>query len=133
MKQVGIQLGGEGSVRKYSRDIIKQFVPVENRTVTKEDGEFEAPYGRISDLTTFIDYLLDSYEESQMLTWHDCTIPSNEIWVKVWGAHRKNSFKFAFQIAITDKPNSQLNTIAITMVVVQDNHENLVLKIDIYT
>ena len=86
LKNVGIQLESERSVRVLSKEIVSDFVEVENREFVKEDGDgFTAPYGRIAGLTNFVDNLLDSYDKQNMLTWHSNTIPNNEIWVKIGG------------------------------------------------
>ena len=52
------------------------------------------PYGRIKDLPRFVDSLLDSYDEQNLLTWQEGAIPQDEIWVKIGGDHGKNSLKF---------------------------------------
>ena len=78
LKNVGIQLESERSVRVFSKEIVSDFVEVENREFVKEDGDgFTAPYSRIAGLTNFVDNLLDSYDKQNMLTWHSNTIPNN--------------------------------------------------------
>ena len=113
LKQVGVHLENERSVRALSKELASDFVQVEDRLfIREEDSEYRAPYGRIAGLATFVDRLLDSYEKQNMLTCHDDTIPRDEIWVKIGGDHGKNSLKFTLQIANTDRPNSRQNTVA---------------------
>ena len=70
LRKVGIQVENEKSVRKLSREMVSNFVKVENRLFVKEDTvENEVPYGRIGDLPKFVDSLLDSYDTQNLLTW----------------------------------------------------------------
>ena len=94
LKQVGVHLENERSVRVLSKELVSDFVQVEDRLfIREEDSEYRAPYGSIAGLTTFVDRLLDSYEKQNMLTWHKDTIPRDEIWVKIGGDLGKNSLK----------------------------------------
>ena len=47
------------------------------------------------------------------LTWHDGTIPQDEIWVKIRGDKGGGSFKMSFQICNVPHPNSVENTFRI--------------------
>ncbi|GFO09968.1 amine oxidase [Plakobranchus ocellatus] len=126
LKKVGIHLDSEKSV-ELSRKIVSDFVPVEGRSFIKEDdSEYTAPYGRIAGLTKFVDHLLDSYKENNLLSWHNDSIPKDEVWVKIGGNHGKNSLKFTLQIANTEKPNARLNTIMIAIAAVRHTHANIV-------
>ncbi|GFO17883.1 nrag8 protein [Plakobranchus ocellatus] len=61
LKKIGIQTENEKSVWELSREIVSDFVQVENRLFVREDTtEYEVPYGRIVDLPRFVDSLLDS-------------------------------------------------------------------------
>ena len=127
LKQVGIRVENGKSVRELSREIISNFVQVEKRLFVKEDTtEYELPYGMIRDLPRFVDSLLDSYDEQNLLTWREGSIPQDEIWVKIGGNHGKNSLKFTLQIANTTKPNARNNTVVIAIVSVRDTHDNMV-------
>ena len=127
LKQVGIRVENEKSVRELSREIISDFVQVEKRLFAKEDTtEYEVPYGRIRDLPRFVDSLLDSYDEQNLLTWREGSIPQDKIWVKIGGDHGKNSLKFTLQIANTMKPNARNNTVVIAIASVRDTHDNMV-------
>ena len=83
-------------------------------------------YGRIRDLPRFVDSLLDSYDEQNILTWREGSIPQDEIWVKLRGDHGKNSLKFTLQIANTTKPNARSNTVVIAIASVRDTLDNMV-------
>ena len=126
LKEVGVTLANEHSVRDMAKNIASDFMKVDLKEfVDGEGNEKEVPFGRVSDLKTFVDSRLDDYEKNGFLTWHG-TIPENEIWVKIGGDHGKNSFKLTLQIANTQKPNSHQNTIVIAMAAVKDSHENIV-------
>ncbi|GFO22870.1 amine oxidase [Plakobranchus ocellatus] len=126
LREVGIQLENEKSVRDLAKDIVSDFVKVEGRQFLKDDDrEYISPYGRVVGLTKFVDYLLDSYQQQNMLTWHNDTIPSDKIWVKIGGDHGKNSLKFTLQIANIDKPNARQNTVVIAIAAVKDTHKNI--------
>ena len=127
LRKVGIQVENEKSVRKLSREMVSNFVKVENRLFVKEDTvENEVPYGRIGDLPKFVDSLLDSYDTQNLLTWQGGSIPQDEIWVKIGGDHGKNSLKFTLQIANLEKPNARHNTVVIAIASVRDTHDNMV-------
>ena len=84
------------------------------------------PYGRIADLPRFVGWLLDSYDQQNMLTWRKGSIPKNKIWVKIGGDHGKNSLKFTLQIANISNPNAGNNTAVIAVAAVRDSHDNMV-------
>ena len=127
LKQFGIQMENEKSVRELAREIVSDFVTVEKRTfVDGNMSDYEVPYGRIADLPRFVDWLLDSYDQQNMLTWRKGSIPKNEIWVKIGGDHGKNSLKFTLQIANISNPNAGNNTAVISVAAVRDSHDNMV-------
>ena len=128
LKEIGVRVENEKAVRKLAKDIVGDFVKVEERTFEKEENkvlvEQSVPFSRIQDLPNFVDYLLELYSEKNMLVSHG-TIPDDEIWVKIGGDHGKNSMKFTLQIGNIQKPNSKSNTIVIAMVEARDTHNNL--------
>ena len=76
LKQFGIQVENEKSVRELAREIVSDFVTVEKRTfVDGNMSDYEVPYGRIADLPRFVDWFLDSYDQQNMLTWRKGSIP----------------------------------------------------------
>ena len=108
LKELGIQLEKKKSVRELSKEIVSDFVKVEKRLFVREEmSEYEVPYGRVADLPSFLDRLLYSYDEQNLLTWCEGSIPEDEIWIKIAGDHGKNSLKFTLQIANTAKPKSK--------------------------
>ena len=91
LRKVGIQVVNKKSVRDLSRQIVSDFVNVENRLFVKEDiVEYEVPHGRIEDSLKFVDSLLDSYDKQNLLTWQGGSIPQDEIWFKIGGDHGKS-------------------------------------------
>lgn len=43
--------------------------------------------GKIKDVPKLVEQLLDLYDREGKLSWHDGTIPEDEIWAKVGGDH----------------------------------------------
>ena len=63
------EVENERSVRALSKELVSDFLQVEDRLFMKEeDSEYRAPYGRIAGLKTFLDRLLDPYEKQNMFT-----------------------------------------------------------------
>jgi len=48
------------------------------------------------------------------LTWHNRAIPSDEIWVKICGDKKRESFKLNMQLVKTEKPYSMKKTALIS-------------------
>ena len=69
--------------------------------------------------------LLNQYQDKEKLTWHNQTIPDDEIWIKIGGDHEGDSFKLDLKVANVDNPNSKDNTFLIRMVECEDSNENL--------
>ena len=59
------------------------------------------------------------------MTWHNQTIPDDEIWLKIGRDHRGDSFKLVLEVTNVDNPNSKDNTFLIRMVECKDSNENL--------
>ena len=80
--------------------------------VNEDKSEMERPtaVGWIEDVTKLVTQLLDQYDKEGKLTWHNDTIPQDEIWVKVGGDHGGGSFKITLQTANIANPNSKRNT-----------------------
>ena len=64
-------------------------------------------------LPVFLSTLLNQYQEKEKLTWHNQTIPDDEIWIKTGGDHGGDSFKLVLEVANTENPNSKENTFLI--------------------
>ena len=69
--------------------------------------------------------LLNQYQDKEKLTWHNQTIPDDEIWLKIGRDHRGDSFKLVLEVAEVDDPNSKDNIFLIRMVECKDINENL--------
>ena len=96
------------------------FVNEENKT-----EERPTAVGRISDIPEFVMQLLYQYEKEGKLSWHNTTIPDDEIWVKIGGDHGRGSFKVALQIANLANPNSKLNTCLILIILQRPSGKSL--------
>ena len=66
------------------------------------------------------------------LSWHDGTLPEDEIWLKIGGDKGGGSFKMAFQICNVPHPNSPDNTCAFCVFEAADNVTNLHIALDRY-
>ena len=86
LKKMGVQLANEHSVRKLSKEIVSDFVEVKEKEFFNEDGDLQSyPFGRIRNLQSYIDHLLNDHEKLDLLTWHDGGIPDDELWVMIGG------------------------------------------------
>ena len=92
---------------------------------TNSDCLKNTPVVSISDLPTFVSTLLNQYQEKENLTWHNQSIPDDEIWIKIGGDHRGYSFKLILEVANVDNPNSKENTFLILIVECKDGNEIL--------
>ena len=56
---------------------MEDFVQCKLKTFHKEDCSEaeEVPYTKIRNIPKFLDKMLDAYDDRNMLTWHDGTIP----------------------------------------------------------
>ena len=60
-------------------------------------------------------HYLDMYSKHDKLTSRGGVIPHDKVWLKLGGDHGGGSFKFVFQIANKERPNSLGNTIPISI------------------
>ena len=125
MKKIGIKIKGDAAIRKLSKTFVTNFIQADMINFVVEKKEKQAALGYINNLQGLIMKLLDSYEEEGMLTWHDNTIPQDEIWIKLGGDHGKSSLKLTLQIANLEKPNAKRNVVVIGMAPIRDTYENL--------
>ena len=88
--------------------------------------EFECERKTRDSLPVFLAGLWDKYKQHQQLTWHDGTVPSDEIWVKFGGDHGGNSFKLCLQVVHLKERNAKENTLVLAMASAKDFHQNLV-------
>ena len=66
------------------------------------------------------------------LTWHDDTIPQQELWLKLGGDKGHGSFKLNLQLCNVLHPNSQKNTCLLSMFMAGDSTTNLHTCLDMY-
>ncbi|KAL8618653.1 hypothetical protein ACOMHN_048829 [Nucella lapillus] len=83
------------------------------------------PCAGIKDIPSYVTRLLDEYDSQGRLTWHDGSIPEDEIWIKIGGDHGGKSFKMMLQVANLANANSKHNTCMFTIVECKDTPENL--------
>lgn len=82
--------------------------------------------------------MYSSYQYTRMpsrsdagLTWHD-VIPQDTLWLKLGGDKGRGSFKLNLQLCNILHPNSQKNTILLSMVMAGDSTINLHTCLDMY-
>ena len=91
LQEVGVNLENKHSVRNLSKEIVANFIEVKSKIfLDGQNKEHNTSFDRIPNLSKFVDYLLDSYETPNMLTWHTGHIPKDEICIKIGGYHKKN-------------------------------------------
>ena len=83
------------------------------------------PTAGIADLPSYVTKMLDAYADQDKLTWHDGTIPVNEIWVKLGGDAGGGTTKLMIEIANVKKSSSKRNTCVFTIAECKDTSENL--------
>ena len=99
--------------REIFRKIICANISVEQNAMyffektTNRDCLKKTPVSFIDDLPVFVSNLLNQCQEKKKLTWHNQTIPDDEIWIKIGADHRGDSFKLVLEVANVDNPNSQ--------------------------
>lgn len=59
------------------------------------------------------------------LTWHNGTLPAEEVWLKFGGDKGHGSFKFVVQLVNVKNPNSQANTCILAIFKGNDSTANL--------
>ena len=66
------------------------------------------------------------------LTWHNGTLPEDELWLKIGGDKGGGTFKMSFQVANTPNPNSPENTIVFSLFEAPDSYSNLSIALQPY-
>ena len=130
LKSVGVEFSSERKERQEQKQAMFGEVHVENTKlfVTEDDNrtqEKNIPVGTVRDIPQLVGNLLDQYEREGKLTWHENTIPNDEIWVKMGGDHGGGSFKQTLQIANLNNPNSKHNTCLVLICACKDSPSNL--------
>ena len=74
------------------------------------------PVASIDNLPVFVSNLLNQYQEKEKMTWHNQTIPDDEMWIQIGGDYGGDNFKLVLELANIDNPKSKDNTFLICMV-----------------
>ena len=100
LKDSGIDIESEKKQRNVQKEIRCGTVRTEKRLLTNSNGDLmETPVAYIENIPEFVKSVLDQYDQNNKLTWHNGTIPSDEIWIKVGGDHGGGNFKTMLQVA----------------------------------
>ena len=75
-------------------------------------------------LKTSAQVLYPTFFIEKQVTWHQNTIPNDEVWIKVGGDKDSGSFKFCYQVAYVHHPNKRANTTIAMMFNSDDSYEN---------
>ena len=93
LKKIGATVASEKSQRCIAKAIHKDYVVVESKLFSEDEKHrklIEAPFARIRNLPTFVTQLLDQYDETDMLTWHNGAILEGDILIKIGGGTMVN-------------------------------------------
>ena len=77
-------------------------------------------------------YLWSVTRSSGTLIWHNQSIPSNQIWIKLGGDKGHGSFKFNLQLCNIEHPNSLKSTTLVSVFKAGDSTTNLHTALDMY-
>ena len=135
LKAQQVYIENETSQREHQKKIIPQDIDVEYneflyKNEYKQSLQLRAPAVFIKDLKTYLFQILDQYKFQNLLTWHENSIPNEEIWVKIGGDHGQGSLKATLQVLNIEKPNSKFHTSVFAMAQVPDNVHNLQTLLD---
>ena len=127
--KIGVVIASEHKERKMYKQIVKNKVRIDGMLVntqtqvgtTKESKAM----GLVPDLQRFVFDLLDEYNKTGSLTWHDGGIPTDQIWLKIGGDHGRGSLKMSVQVVNLEKPNSKEHTHIVAMIEAKDTHDVL--------
>ena len=136
LKQAGIQCQSEAAMRKRKREIladelISKTLPFEFKD-DKDGASVDSIITKnkavvhVKCLREFTRRLLDRYDQSNRLVWHD-GMPKNEIWIKAGGDKGKGSFKFCIQVVNQKAPNAANNTVPVICFEAPDSYNNLAM------
>ncbi len=132
---MGIECASERQMRQTQAEVLGDYLECgehpmkfKNDTAPHSQGGYitqNVPYVQVKDLATFVTHIMDDYRKCGRLTWHNGTIPFNEMWVKLGGDHGGGNFKMACQIVNIENVNSKDNTVVFQIFEAKDYHDNL--------
>ena len=67
----------------------------------------KTPVTSIDDLPVFVSNLLNQYQEKEKMTWHNQTIPDDEIWIQIGWDYGGDNFKLVLELANIDNQNQR--------------------------
>ena len=92
-KDSGIDVESEKKQRTVQKEIRCGTVKTEKRLLSNSNGDMlETPIAYIENIPDFVKSVLGQHDQNNKLTWHNGTIPSDEIRIKVGGDHGGGSF-----------------------------------------
>ena len=129
-RSIGVRFASEQKERQQQTETMCGKICVERSLEfwNEDDSTYDfeqTPVATITDIHQHVTELLDQYDKENQLTWHNSTIPKNEVWVKLGGDHGGGTYKLMLQIAILQKPNSKRNTCLLAIAECKDTPDNL--------
>ena len=131
LKSLGVRLDSEKRERELQNSVLSGKITVQKKPLhfydkqTNQASKRETPVAAIENLEHFVSNLLDQYQQTNTLTWHNDTIPRDEVWIKIGGDHGGESFKMMLQVANIISPNAKQNTHLVCIVDCKDTPENI--------
>ncbi|XP_072168927.1 uncharacterized protein [Diadema setosum] len=131
LRERQIRTADEGRVRNLHEEIIRdnligEYVPMQVTCESSRNVEIQqAPLVYVKDVKSLVYEMLNEYEQLDELTWHNGSIPEEEVWVKVGGDKGGGTFKLMVQLANVGRPNSLHNTRVILLFPGNDSPYNL--------
>ena len=129
-RSIGVRFGSEQKQRQqqtetmYGKICVERSLEFWNEDDSTYDFE-QTPVATITDIQQHVTELLDQYDKENQLTWHNSTIPEDEVWVKLGGDRGRGTFKLMLQIANLRRPNSKHNTCLLAVAECKDTPDNL--------
>ena len=130
-RSIGVRFASEQKERQQQTEAMCGEIRVERRSLefwNEDDSTYDleqTPVATITDIPQYVTELLDQYDKENQLTWHNSTIPEDEVWVKLGGDRGGGTFKLMLQIANLRRPNSKHNTCLLAIAECKDTPDNL--------
>ena len=106
LRKSGVKLPTEKEEQKLMEEVMCGKITTDQSALyfldrnTNAEVQRDTPIARIENIPLFVENLLEQYQSKDKLTWHNDTIPENEIWVKVGGDHGGTASRFLFRSPI---------------------------------
>ena len=130
-RSIGVRFASEQKKRQQQTEAMCGEIRVERRSLecwNEDDSTYDleqTPVATITDIPQYVTELHDQCDKENQQTWHNSTIPKDEVWVKLGGDHGRGTLKLMLQIANLRRPNSKHNTCLLAIDECKDTPDNL--------